>query len=79
MRTIPEVREKAMSAMQSVSWENCFVGHVVAFAAVEGILSSAVPSAPFQEAWAWFQHSHSPMKSSPASEVFLPMLFALYM
>ena len=45
--TIPAVREKTTSAVQSVSQENNFVKSVVAFAAVEGILSSAVPSASF--------------------------------
>ena len=45
--TIPAVREKPTSAVQSVSRENNFVKCVVAFAAVEGILSSAVPFASF--------------------------------
>ena len=43
----PRVREKTTSAVQSVSQENNFVKSVVAFAAVERILSSAVPSASF--------------------------------
>ena len=47
MRTIPSVHEKAMSAVQAVSREYSFVERVVAFAAVEEVLSSAVPSAPF--------------------------------
>ena len=45
--TIPAVREKPTSAVQSVSWKNNFVKSIVAFAAVEGILSSANLSASF--------------------------------
>ena len=72
MRTIPAVRVKA-----TVNRENSFVERDLAFAAVERILSSAVPSAPLTDLKKHsLQDSLSPINSSPASRVFLPILLA---